>query len=144
LSTATGAAAGAVAFGSGSSWFDLDAGITNPTGFSFRSAANTGYAPVFGGAYTNSSDAALKTNVAAVADALASVNALKPVSFTWISTDTPSLGFIAQDVQAVLPDLVSVDGTGSMGVNYDGIIPVCVAAIQEMAAKLSAAGIAGF
>ena len=70
--------------------------------------------------------------------------ALKPVSFDWKHDGSSSLGFLAQDVQSVFPVLVSTDVNGSMGVNYDGIIPVCVATSQEIVAKLRSAGIAGF
>lgn len=112
--------------------------ITNGSSFSLRNSGNTGYVPISGGPYTNASDASLKANPKPVADALASALALKPVSFTWKENGQPGLGFLAQDVQAVLPDLVSTDNDGIMGVNYDGIIPVCVSAIQELSAQFTA------
>lgn len=114
-----------------------DFNITNGGGITFKTGAG-GFIPLFAGAYTNSSDATLKANVQPVADALISALALKPVSFDWKHDGSSSLGFLAQDVQSILPQLVSTDHNGSMGVNYDGIIPVCVAAIQELTAQFSA------
>ena len=40
-------------------------------------------------------------------------------------------GFIAQEVQEVLPDLVHHDEDGQMSVNYMQIIPWLTAALQE-------------
>ena len=41
------------------------------------------------------------------------------------------IGFIAQDLQQVLPDLVKEDDLGYLGIDYIGIIPVIVEAIKE-------------
>ena len=157
----------------------IDWSVTSANVISLRQNNSSGYAPVNGGAYTNSSDASLKNNVAPLASGTAEILALNPVSFTWknlpptpppdgaapeqfaahaamtasiaAQPEAPGLGFIAQDVAAVLPDLVSTDNYGLMGVNYDGIIPVLVkhcqeevAVRQQMQALLKAAGIAGF
>lgn len=89
------------------------------------------YAPVNGGAYTNASDAAFKSDVMPIEDGLREIMALKPSSFVVRNTGKPGLGFIAQEVRDVLPILVSEDGNGMLGVNYDGIIPVLVKAFQD-------------
>jgi hypothetical protein len=137
------ASIGVVGWGGATASAYIDFNIANANGFSARLASGT-YCPIFGGAYTNSSDAALKTNVASISDAITKAMSLKPVSFDWLHDGSPSLGFLAQDVQQVLPELVSTDSTGTMGVNYDGIIPVVLAMQQEMVLKLRAAGVAGF
>ena len=58
------------------------------------------------------------------------------------------LDFIAQDVQPVLPETVSVgdDSNHTLGLTYTEFIPVIVRAIQQLAARLSdlATTIAGF
>ena len=143
LTVQRSASTGLINVGGSTNAGSADYNINNANAWSFQHEG-VGYAAIFGGAYTNASDAALKSNVQPVVDALTSIGQLKPSSFTWLAYDTPGLGFIAQDVQAVLPMLVSTDKDGSMGVNYDGIIPICVAAIQEMTSKLKAAGVAGF
>lgn len=43
-------------------------------------------------------------------------------------------GFSAQDLQNIFPELVSENGDGYLGVNYNGIIPVLVGAMQEQEA----------
>ncbi len=100
---------------------------------------------VIGDAYASvnwiSSDSRLKRDIAEIQDGLNIISRLRPVSFQWdkeridnVSNDG-SLGFIAQELQEVLPDLVSVanEDNGQLAVNYSGIIPVNTAAIQELA-----------
>ena len=58
---------------------------------------------------------------------------LKPSTYHFKKDDAKqpiSYGFIAQELQEVYPDLVSKPVDGSMGVNYEGLIPVTVSAIK--------------
>jgi hypothetical protein len=69
--------------------------------------------------YNTTSDRRLKTNVTALDADKAGVliDDLKPVTFNWISGDkaaAPSSGFIAQDVEPVFPDAVTI-GQGAPG-----------------------------
>jgi hypothetical protein len=48
------------------------------------------------------------------------------------------LGFLAQDVREVLPDLVTEMESGYLRVDYDGVIPVLTRAIQEQQAQIEA------
>jgi len=90
------------------------------------------------GAYVNSSDIRLKTNVATLTDALNKVEALRGVSFEWnnnspLVKNEPQIGLIAQEVQEVLPEVVSPSVEGYLGVAYGSIVPVLVEAIKELA-----------
>lgn len=97
------------------------------------------------------SDQRLKTNIQPLAgsSSLAAIDALNPVSFNWIAagaTKSSQFGFIAQQVQAIFPELVSdgpdatiiiADGSTSMvsnplGLNYTGFIPPLVKAVQAL------------
>lgn len=140
LSSSRSGTTGVVVWGStAASNCTADFGINAVGTLTFKNGTGTAFIPLTGGPYTNSSDASLKTNIKPVTDALAAALQLKPVSFNWQESDAPGLGFVAQDVQAIFPDLVKVvDQDGRLGVNYDGIIPVCVAAIQELAAQFTA------
>ena len=61
-----------------------------------------------GGSWSSISDARLKDNVAPLTDALAKINALNPVNYSWkIETTEPTVGFIAQEVQNILPNAVT-------------------------------------
>lgn len=57
--------------------------------------------------YNSVSDYRLKENVTPMTGALAKVAALRPVTFTWISDGIAGQGFIAHELQAVVPDSVS-------------------------------------
>jgi len=136
---------GALFFGStgASSAGYIDFGVTNAGQFSMR-LQNSTYSQVNGAAYNNLSDGTFKTNVAPITRALETLSQLKPSSFNWKSTDQADMGFIAQDVLPVLPQLTRTDSDGVMGLVYTGFTALAIASIQEMIAKLKAAGIAGF
>ena len=86
------------------------------------------------------SDFNKKTNINPFTNSLDKVMALNGVSFEWIQkdeskgiTDGPdqSIGVIAQEVELVLPSLVSEKRNGNKAVNYSGLIPVLLEAIKE-------------
>jgi hypothetical protein len=86
------------------------------------------------------SDATKKENVEDIAYGLSAVEALRPVSFNFkpelgVGTDT-RLGFIAQDVEPILPELVG-DMDGSKTLKMGDMIPVLVRAIQELSAEIA-------
>jgi len=58
-------------------------------------------------AYNTSSDYRLKENIAPMTGALATVQALKPVTYTWKESGDNGQGFIAHELQAVVPDCVT-------------------------------------
>ncbi|MEZ6069477.1 MAG: tail fiber domain-containing protein [Pirellulales bacterium] len=89
------------------------------------------------GTLQDMSDARLKTDVAAVgADAVSAVRRLRPVSFRMTGgSGILEYGFIAQDVQAVLPDLVHEGDDGMLSLNYLGLIAPIVANLQVMDAE---------
>jgi hypothetical protein len=102
----------------------------------------------------NASDIRLKKNITPITLGLSTISALNPVKFNWadgfdlVETDKTLLGFIAQEVQEVLPEAVeSFSGetklndtiiTDALRVNEKFIIPVLVKAIQELSAKVTA------
>jgi hypothetical protein len=96
--------------------------------------------------YNTSSDYRLKENVALMTTGLATVVALKPVIYNWISTQEKGEGFIAHELAEVVPlavngekDAVNEDGSiKPQGVDYSKIVVHLVAAIQELSAKKDA------
>jgi|CZKX01.1.fsa_nt_gi hypothetical protein len=88
-----------------------------------------------------SSDERLKKNITPITDDLNQVLALQPVYFNWNaeSTGTPEHpGFIAQQVQAVMPDVVSTDpNTGLMSIGYSDLVPAMVSAMQQMQMEIT-------
>ena len=80
--------------------------------------------------FDNVSDRNLKTNIQTVDNALDIVGDLRGVSFDWKSNGNPSYGVIAQELEQVLPELVS-DGDPK-AVSYNGIIGVLIEAVKEL------------
>ena len=88
--------------------------------------------------YNSSSDKRLKKNIKTVTSALATVDALRGVSFEWKEGGAKSIGMIAQEVQEVIPDVVTTDDNGYMGIKYTNVIGVLVEAIKELKADFEA------
>ena len=95
--------------------------------------------------YNTTSDYRLKSDVTPISNALAIVEALNPVSFTWVDGRKDD-GFIAHEIQAVIPncvtgekDAVNEDGTPKyQQMDNSGVIPFLVKAIQELNNKFDA------
>ena len=91
-------------------------------------------------AYNTTSDYRLKENVAPMTGALAKVSQLKPVTYTWKSNNSDGQGFIAHELQEVVPDCVTgekdaVDADGNpqyQCVDTSFLVATLTAAIQEL------------
>ena len=87
----------------------------------------------------SSSDARLKENLEVIPNALDKVQALSGYTFDWndkqdaYEVGTRDVGVVAQDVEAVLPEVV-VDRelTGFKAVNYEKLVPLLIEAIKEL------------
>lgn len=89
------------------------------------------------------SDVRFKRGVTAFAPSLDRVAALRPVHYFWRAADFPdrrfgdsqSFGLIAQEVEAVLPELVTTDPDGYKTVNYSKLPLLAIQAIRELKEK---------
>jgi hypothetical protein len=91
---------------------------------------------------TEVSDAAAKTDVRPLGDALERVLRLRGVRFVWRSeADQPQprhhIGLIAQEVQQVVPEAVSVDARGA-GLSYSSLVPLLVESVKSLKGELDA------
>jgi hypothetical protein len=94
--------------------------------------------------YVTTSDRRLKTNVISLSSAMKTLNLLIPVSYDKKVSIADSLyekhefGFIAQELQKVLPQLVEkgTDKDQILSVNYISIIPLLTKAMQEQDAVI--------
>lgn len=88
------------------------------------------------------SDKRYKENISTVENALDKVMALEGVTYNFKNKEINGfdfgkskgekyMGFIAQDLEKVLPAAVRTDENGYYTVNYDGVTPVVVEAIKE-------------
>ena len=89
---------------------------------------------------TTASDENLKKDITTVTDAVAKVEALKGVTFTWKKNDNTSAGVIAQDVEKVLPQVVKTvsnpSGDEYKAVNYGGLTSILIEAIKDLSARV--------
>jgi predicted RecA/RadA family phage recombinase len=92
--------------------------------------------------YITSSDYRLKENIASMTGALEKVALLKPVTYTWKDSGSDGQGFIAHELQEVVPDCVdgekdAVNEDGSIkaqGIDTSFLVATLTAAIQELKA----------
>jgi NAD(P)H-dependent flavin oxidoreductase YrpB (nitropropane dioxygenase family) len=93
-------------------------------------------------AFYYSSDERLKKNIETISNskALRDILALNPVTYDWKDKahgEGSQLGFIAQEVEKVVPELVTTDASSTMkAVDYARIAPLLVGAIQAQQAQI--------
>lgn len=112
-------------------------GTTNPGSYKLYVSGSA-----FATGSWNSSDKRYKEDIKTIGSALDKINALDGVSYQFKQKTINDidfsklkqgnhLGFIAQDLERVFPELVRKDDAGYYAVNYDGLIPVLVEGIKE-------------
>lgn len=118
--------------------FAYVSGTTNLVAQNVASGTNFGsgnhaFLAVGGTTWTASSDRRLKYDIKPFESCLDKVLALNPVTYKWIETQTPSLGFIAQEMQQIIPELVVVpeNPENMMGIDLTNLTSFLVKAIQE-------------
>ena len=92
-------------------------------------------------AYGSPSDIRLKENIKPIESALDKVSKLQGVTFNWKKSDSildikEDVGFIAQDVQKVIPELVRENKDGMLSMRHQGIAPILLEAIKELKAEI--------
>lgn len=126
------------------------------TGYGVYGTSQYGYAGAFtgnvtvsgsvaAGAYFTNSDARYKTHIAPLINALDKVCALRGVTFDWRTQQFPDMrfgkerqiGFIAQEVEKTLPELVSKDKNGYRAVDYSKVVPVLVEAVKAQQQQIA-------
>ena len=55
----------------------------------------------------------------------------------WKDKEERNVGVLAQQVEKVLPEVVSQDGNGYLNVDYGGIVPLLLEAIKELEARIT-------
>jgi hypothetical protein len=97
-------------------------------------------------AFFTISDARYKQNVATLENPLETILNLRGVTFDWNQNDHPGMrfpdrrqiGFIAQEVEKVLPELVSTAQNGYKSVAYQNVVPVLVEAVKTQQKQIEA------
>lgn len=86
------------------------------------------------------SDRRYKTHVSTFSDALDAILNLRGVTYEWDRAHWPEreyargrqIGFIAQEVERILPELVTTDSNGYKSVAYANVVPVLVEAVKTL------------
>ncbi len=81
------------------------------------------------------SDERLKESIVNVSYGAGDLEKLRPVSFNWKgkTSDGVKMGFIAQEIKTVFPEVISEDAKGMLMVDYGALVPVLVKVINEQA-----------
>jgi hypothetical protein len=102
----------------------------------------------FSVSYVTSSDYRLKTDIHPMQDSIDRVKALKPVNFEWKEEGTRVDGFLAHEVQEVVPEAISgekdatktnkdgVEVPDYQGIDQSKLVPLLTSALQEALAKI--------
>lgn len=90
--------------------------------------------------YNTTSDYRLKNELGPLTEGLARVNRLRPVRVTWKEdpTDQEQDSLMAHEVAEVVPEAVTgeKDGEQMQQMDYSRLVPVLVAAVQELSAEV--------
>jgi hypothetical protein len=84
------------------------------------------------------SDARLKENIITIDNAVEKVLAMRGVFFNKKDDKTKARksGVIAQEIQEILPEVVTASADGTLGVAYGNIVGVLIEAIKELKAEI--------
>ena len=123
--------------------YDGSGGTHDRFGFNFINGTFTATGDVV--AYGTPSDIKWKENIKPIEDALDKVTKLEGVTFDWKEdSDTYSMvgikediGFIAQDVKKVIPEIVRENNSGDLSLRMNAVIPVLVQAIKELKEEIN-------
>lgn len=93
------------------------------------------------GNWTSTSDSTKKHDIQNITYGLAEVMKLRPVSYEWKGTNQKDIGFLAQEVRHILPEIVYGE-EGHMTLSYGQFAPVLTKAIQQQQAMIDSLKIA--
>lgn len=110
---------------------------TNSNLFSIQGNGNA----VLAGTLTQSSDKRLKTNIQPLNNSLSNILQINGYSYNWkndLKKDSKTqIGFIAQEVEEIFPEVVTTDEAGMKSVAYQNLVPVLVEALKEQQKQIN-------
>lgn len=88
------------------------------------------------GTVLQTSDEKLKENIYNIDNASDRLDAIDGVYFNWVGKQERNVGVVAQQVQKVLPEVVSEDKNGYLSVDYGAIVPLLIEALKEQRSRI--------
>lgn len=91
-----------------------------------------------GGTLTQSSDRRLKRDFSLLSGSLQKLTSLEGYHYHWKEKERDQslqTGLVAQDVEAVFPELVKTDDKGFKSLNYTGLIPHLIESVKQLAGQ---------
>ena len=124
------------------------AGVTSTgiiTGTTYDGSGVTVTGTVTAGGAALTSDRRYKKDITSLTSALDSVMKLRGVSYMWRRDEFPNhnfdnythYGFIAQEVEEVIPEVVGTDESGMKSIRYLGFTPILLEALKEQQATIA-------
>ena len=86
--------------------------------------------------FNSLSDENEKNNIEVIKNALSMISNLRGVTFDWKRNGLASAGLIAQDVEQVLPEIVSISNN-KKSLNYNGVIAILVEGMKQLNNKVN-------
>jgi hypothetical protein len=121
------------------SYTNSEVGLGNVGNYTVNQSVGSSDSPTFNIVYASqflyTSDAALKNNIENITGSWDILDKLRPVSFDWKNNQKSDYGFIAQELQEVLPNSVGSDGR-SLGITPSAIIAHLVAAVKDLKSQV--------
>lgn len=102
--------------------------FTSSSKYTYNPSTGTLSATIF----NSLSDASLKLNVQPVVNAIDVLKQIQGVSFNWKDNGNKSYGVIAQNIENVLPDIVTTTDDGIKTVNYQALTAFLIEAVKEL------------
>jgi len=87
--------------------------------------------------FNTTSDVSLKTNISTFENPLDVLSSLRGVAFDWIDNGKSEIGVIAQEVEKVLPELVSTNKEGIKSVKYGNLVAVLIEAVKDQQSQIN-------
>ena len=141
------AAINGLTIGNGTVTMSAGNGLSGGGAFSMNQTNSETVSFAMSGSYTGTftatgdicaySDASLKTNIETIEGALGKVESIRGVTFDRIEDGSTSVGVVAQELEAVLPEAVHTDANGTKMVAYGNVTGLLIEAVKELSAQVA-------
>jgi len=87
-------------------------------------------------AYLTYSSRRFKTNIEPIQEPLAKLNEMRGVTFNWRGSGKKDIGFIVEEVEKVLPEVIGYDGENASSMDYAKMTSFLLQCVKEQQAQI--------